>query len=352
MTDLRAYLRSLDRETLAELLYEQAERDPELHARLTLRAGGVPADDGESAKIVAVLDTLQRLLDSGTQADLAPLARRTADRVLEARQDDPVALRRAVGLYARAAATHPPEPEGLAEWLAKVSFAHGAVELPAFADALGGNGLDHLKSIVDKELAGAPNRAAEHLAEQLAELRGDVDALREILARQPERLDLRLKVVRVLREAGRSAEAVAYAARALNQNEAALRARAAQDQTAADELVRGLLEEDRGDEAWQAARQYPCSPPVRLHVAGLRESDRPGEVIEVYQEQVDRLIELKTAAGYREAAKLLRKIRRLYRTAGAPEEFAPYLADLVEVHKRKGRLLAEIRQARIALPKG
>lgn len=352
MTDLRAYLRSLEAETLVELLHEQAERDPELYARLALRAGGAPPDAGETTKIVAVLDTLQRLLDAGTQTDLAPLARRTADRLAEAHQDDPATLRRAVRLYARAVTRYPPEPEGLAEWLAKIAFGHRAVELPAFAEALGDKGLEHLKSVVDKELAEGPNRAAEYLAEQLAELRRDVDALREILARQPERFDLRLKVVRVLREAGRSSEAVAYAARALNQNEAALRARAAQDGTAADELVRVLLDEDRREEAWQAARQYPCSPPVRLHVAALCEKDRPGEVIDVYQEHVEHLIDQKTAPGYAEAAKLLRKVRHLYRKAGRPEDFAPYLADLVTVHKRKARLIAEIRHARIAVPKG
>jgi len=84
--DLRAYLRSLDVETLADLLHEQAERDPELRTRLWLRAGeavgdlaevgsildravpgavpGSPrASFGEAAKIGAVLDTLQRLPD-------------------------------------------------------------------------------------------------------------------------------------------------------------------------------------------------------------------------------------------------------------------------------------------------
>ncbi|GAA5158594.1 MULTISPECIES: hypothetical protein [Amycolatopsis] len=390
MTDLRGYLRSLDAETLAELLYEQAGRDPELHARLALRAGGESADalgPGEATKIVAVLDTLQRLLDAGSTADLAPLARRTVDRILKAQQDDPGVLRKALALYARACAAHP--PADLADSLAALALDHGvAVELPAFAQALGSTGLARLKSIVDD--AGGP--AAAKLAEQVAELSGDVDALLEILKRQPQRLDVRLKIVRVLRGAGRTAEAVAYAARALNQNDDAVKSRGAEFRRApsektflalreaavelgrweteresalavlrehaetgeqgADELVRALLAEERPDEAWQAARRYPCSLPVLLHVAELRESTAPGEVLDVYKLHVNHLIEQKDAAHYEQAAKCLRKIRQLHRKAGTPEEFGQYLAGLVAVHKRKARLITEIRQARIALPKG
>ncbi|WP_235022484.1 hypothetical protein [Amycolatopsis alkalitolerans] len=315
MTDLRGYLRSLDAETLAGLLHEQAERDPELHARLQLRATGEePADllerqagSGEATKIVAVLDTLQRLLDGGTQADLAPLARRTVDRIVKAPQEDPAVLRRAAGLYARACAARP--PADLAGWIADTALGHGAdVDLADFAQALGDKGLAQLKSVVDKHRGSA----AERLAEQLAELSGDVDTLLEILSRQPERLDLRVKVVRALRSAGRNTEAVAYAARARHQDE--------QDP---DALVRALLAEERF-----------------------------GEALVICKRHVDHLIEQKSAAHYEQAAKLLRKIRRLYRQAGTPEEFTPYLTELVTVHKRKARLIAEIRQARIALPKG
>jgi tetratricopeptide (TPR) repeat protein len=320
VTDLRGYLRSLDAETLAELLHEQAERDPDLHARLQLRAGSAAADadaagqdepadlldrqagSGETTKIVAVLDTLQRLLDAGTQADLAPLARRTVDRIVEAPQDDPAVLRRAIALYARACAARP--PADLADWIASMALGHGAeLDLAAFAGPLGDAGLAHLKSIVD-ERSGC---AAERLAEQLAELSGDVDALLEILSRQPQRLDVRLKIVRVLRGAGRTAEAVAYAAKALNQSEE-------------------KPELDPGE-----------------HLRAL---------IAQHKRQVEHLIEQKDAAHYEQAAKLLRKIRQLYRKAGIPDEFGSYLTELITTHKRKARFIAEIRQARIALPKG
>lgn len=395
VTDLRGYLRSLDAETLAELLHEQAERDPELHARLQLRAGGEPTDlldrqagSGEATKIVAVLDTVGRLLDAGTQADMVPLARRTADRIIKAQQDDPAILRRAVALYARACTARP--PADLADWIASVVLDHGvAVELSGFARALGDKGLARLKSIVDEQ----SGRAAEQLAEQLAEISGDVDALLDILSRRPQRLDVRLKIVRVLRGAGRTAEAVAYAARALNNTDddaldsrnaefrrtptettflavreaavelgrweteresalAVLRARADAGEAGADELVRALLAEERPDEAWLATRQYSCSLPVLLQVAELREQTHPADVLDVYKVYVGHLIEQKDATHYEQAAKWLRKLRQLHRKAGISAEFGPYLAELVATHKRKARLIAEIRQARIALPKG
>ena len=164
MTDLQGYLRSLDAETLAGLLYEQAERDPELHARLQLRAGGeepaeVDRHAGEATKIAAVLDTVQRLLDSGSPADLTPLARRTVERVLKAQQDDPAVVRRAVALCARACAARP--PADLADWLASAALDHGAeIDLTAFAKPLGDTGLARLKSIVDEHAGPAAERPA------------------------------------------------------------------------------------------------------------------------------------------------------------------------------------------------
>ena len=86
-TDLRPYLRTLDRETLAELVHQQAERDPELRKSLEARAMAAPGDLAEAhrlldaavtggnfeyaTKVGSVLDTLQRLLDAGSRAALA-----------------------------------------------------------------------------------------------------------------------------------------------------------------------------------------------------------------------------------------------------------------------------------------
>jgi uncharacterized Zn finger protein len=442
-TDLRQYLRTLDAETLAELLCRQAERDPELRQTLESRAAASTGDLAEahrlldtavvggnieySAKVGAVLDTLQRLLDAGSRADLAPLARRTIDdisRVLELIDDSSGEvydeLERAVRLYARACAAHPPNADQLADWILEIEFDRRGwpeIELAEFAEALGKQGLQRVKSTVDNVLAeggeGARRETAQRLLEELAEVSGDVDALVAILSAKPPRLDISLKIVRVLRGAGRHGEAIAHAAKALSHDKGPLRApvvdalaetyqdagqgdeavtlrrteferkptltsyltlreaatelgqwparrkaaqallreRSADDPRVADELVRVLLDEERPDEAWRVSTRYGGSLELRLQLAESREAEHPVEVIPIYKTHVDHLIAQKDPHCYREAAQQLRKLRTLHKRSETAEEFSSYLADLVETHKRKTRLLAEIRAARIALPK-
>ncbi|NIJ14550.1 hypothetical protein FHU38_004951 [Saccharomonospora amisosensis] len=369
-SDLRSFLHSLDKETLADLLCEQADRDADLRKRLHAMAGG--ATDGElaevsdllddavraaeSVQIASVLDTLRRLLDAGTQADVAPLARHAVDRIIAALADvDDSAggmrdqLERAVSLYARACAAHPPQPRQLAEWIVRVAFDSPGwpqIRLPEFAQALGTDGIELVRSAVDTVLAEAdPEKStdrggtAQRLRLEIAEITGDVDTVVRLLSEQLPRLDISLRIVRVLRAAGRHAEAIAHAAQALGNDGAARRGpvvdaleRASSRQPA--ELVRDLLAEDRADEAWRAAGQHPA-----------------GDLIPVYRSHVEALIQQRDAENYARAASQLRRLRMLHKRAGTAEEFSEYLAELVQTHKRKRRLLAEIRRARIALPK-
>ncbi|QRP51288.1 hypothetical protein I6J71_43610 [Amycolatopsis sp. FDAARGOS 1241] len=420
----------MDAETLVDLLLAQANRDPGLRHSLELRFATQSGDVAEAhrlldtavsdgnveyaAKVGAVLDTLQRLLDAGSPADLGPLARRTVDDIGEVLEQagDPSGdlagkLDFAVELYARACAARPPDPEQLADWLLEVEFdgpGRPTIALAEFAKALGDKGLDRIKSTVDAILAGGPTGyrrdVAERLLEELAEVRGDVDALVAILEAKPPRVDVSLKIVRVLRAAGRHSEAIAHAARALTPHRettppqpedetvslrrkefdeepnnltytalreaateagvwsvqrvaalARLRERAGESEDGTDELARALLAEDRPDEAWRACVRFGGSLALRVELAALREAAHPAETIPVYRSQVEHLIEQKDPQAYREAAKQLKKLRTLHKRAGTAEEFTGYLADLVSVHRRKTRLIAEVRAARIALPK-
>ncbi|GAB3139055.1 hypothetical protein GCM10027258_17320 [Amycolatopsis stemonae] len=450
-SDLRPYLRTLDAETLADLLYAQAERDPELRHSLELRAATQSGDvteahrlldtavtDGNveyAAKIGAVLDTLQRLLDAGSRADLAPLARRTVDDVSEVLEqsgdhagDLGDRLELAVELYARACAARPPDPEKLADWILEVEFdgpGWPVLDLADFATALGEPGLRRIKSTVDDVLAasaaGHRRDVAERLREQLAEVLGDVDELVAILSAKPPRRDVSLKIVRVLRAAGRHSEAIAHAARALTQDKnpsaeppphgvfggpgggapgsgrsparqwdetsrrrkefdarpdretfAALREAAIADGKwttqrraalarlreladdgagPADELARVLLDDGRPDEAWRACVRFGASPELKLELAEQRAAEHPAETIPVFREHVEELIERKDPQAYREAARRLKLLRTLHKRSETPDEFAAYLAALVETHRRKTRLITEIRTARIAIPK-
>ncbi|WP_407638375.1 DUF6880 family protein [Amycolatopsis rifamycinica] len=426
LSDLRPYLRSLDAETLADLLYAQAERDPELRHSLELRAATQSGDVSEAhrlldtavtdgnveytAKIGAVLDTLQRMLDAGSRADLAPLARRTVDDIGEVLEqsgdhtgDLAERLDRAVELYARACAARPPDPEKLADWILEVEFdgpGRPVIDLAEFAAALGEPGLKRIKSTVDDVLAasgpGHRRDVAERLREQLAEVLGDVDELVAILSAKPPRVDVSLKIVRVLRAAGRHSEAIAHAARALTHDKqppaedetsrrrkdfdanpgretyaalrgaatadgkwtvqrrealARLRERAAEGTEQADELVRVLLDDGRPDEAWRAGVRFGASAELRLELAEQRAAEHPAETIPVFREHVDELIERKDPQAYQEAARRLKLLRTLHKRAGTPDEFTAHLAALVENHRRKTRLITEIRAARIAMPK-
>ncbi|WP_208719928.1 hypothetical protein [Amycolatopsis circi] len=302
----------------------------------------VPDPVEYTAKIGAVLDTVRRLLDSGSRADLAPLARRAVDDIVgmleqhgDLAADLEERLDQAVALYARACAARPPDAEQLADWVLEAAFSGRAVAVADFAAALGDAGLARMKSIVDEVLrVKQPEKVeiAQRLQEEIAEASGDVDGLVAILAAKPPRVDVSLKIVRVLRAAGRHSEAIAYAARVLTPQRAATRLRA---------------EKPRAEKTQRAEK------PQRKEVP--RQADAPQkeeDSIPEYRERIEQLIAQKEAGAYREAAQCLKKLRTLHKQAGTAEEFTGYVAELVNVHRRKTRLLAEIRSARIALPKG
>ncbi|WP_220507865.1 hypothetical protein [Amycolatopsis dendrobii] len=289
----------------------------------------VPDPVEYTAKIGAVLDTVRRLLDSGSRADLAPLARRAVDDIVGMLEqhgalaaDLEVRLDQAVALYARACAARPPDPELLADWVLEAAFSGRAVAVADFAAALGDAGLARMKSIVDEVLRGKqPEKVeiAQRLQEEIAEASGDVDGLVAILAAKPPRVDVSLKIVRVLRAAGRHSEAIAYAARVLTP---------------------------------QRAEKPRAEKPQRKEAPQAEAPPKEEESIPEYRERIEQLIAQKEAGAYREAAQCLKKLRALHKQAGTAEEFTGYVAELVNVHRRKTRLLAEIRSARIALPKG
>ncbi|HJQ45129.1 MAG TPA: hypothetical protein VJ870_02240 [Amycolatopsis sp.] len=341
--DLRCYLRTLDVETLAELLLDQAGRDSRLRHELEVRAV-------VREKVEPVLDTMQRLLDAGTQADLTPLARRMLDSLDQASAAE---RRRALTLYAQACATHPPEPEQLADWILATQFGEDEwprIDLAEFAGALGERGLARIRSTVDGVLCGRPGPrrdVARQLAEQVAEVTGDVDRLLEILRGKPPAQDVHLKIIRVLREAGRHADAIAYAARTI--------VRADRPRQGILALRRAEFRRNPNPASYRALREaasrLDCWPEERDAAFTLLGEGDPATAIPVYRLHVEDLIQQKDPSCYREAARALRELRGLHRRAETAEDFALYLADLVETHKRKTRLLIEVRNARIAMPK-
>ncbi|GAA1252789.1 hypothetical protein GCM10009676_44680 [Prauserella halophila] len=313
--------------------------------------------------MTAVLDTLQRMLDAGTQADVARIARLAVDRIAASGKEtadgaaaDAASLERALALYARACAVRPPEASGLADWVLSLSFGDPActVSLHDFADALGADGLARIRSTVDERLAEStveqPDPVAERLAQEIAELTGEVDRLVATWEKLLPNSEVSLKIVRVLRAAGRHSEAVAHAARARGNDPS---------------RIGELLAAGRDDDAWTLTRNLLSGHGGSGHggngrggsggSGGQPPAGPAGAVIDLYRGHIESLIEARDArnpaTNYARAAVALRRLRSLYRDAGTLAEFTDYLAGLVEQHRRKTRLLDEIRAARIALPK-
>lgn len=101
------------------------------------------------------------------------------------------------------------------------------------------------------------------------------------------------------------------------------------------ELVRVYLWEKAPDAAWETAQQYGCWREQWLKLASLREQDHPRDAVQIYQREVARLVELTKNAAYREATRLVRRIRKLMAGLGAQGEFEQYLESLRTEFKRK-----------------
>jgi hypothetical protein len=163
-TGLRAYLESLDRATLVELLHEHALDDETLNRRLSLRAarqqsGGQPdtvalrrqidralrtrgftsyhGSFDYARRAQEILDTLQELLEFGHASLVTPLAERALDLIVEASEqmdDSAGAVGDTAGgmlaLHAAACRASPPDPEALARWLIDLELSGAARHHP------------------------------------------------------------------------------------------------------------------------------------------------------------------------------------------------------------------------------
>jgi len=103
------------------------------------------------------------------------------------------------------------------------------------------------------------------------------------------------------------------------------------------ELVKVYLweKEKDPDTAWQAARKYGCWREQWLELASVREQDHPLDAIRIYQKEVARLVELTKNAAYRDATRLVRRIRKLMDRLGKQNKFEQYVESLRAEFKRK-----------------
>jgi tetratricopeptide (TPR) repeat protein len=346
---------------------------------------------GEYSRLARdVVAACAALIESESRHDVPALARRAVDLVTTALMymDDSSGvlgedLRALMAVHARACAVAPPDPKRLAGWLEKLRLDGPGwpdFELCDYAVALGEKGRAELaRRVEDRARTAEPDVFGRTpfgirvLREQLAEISGDVDRYVSVLAENLYAAPQYRKIVDVLWNAGRVAEAERWAQQGLGIGNSIdkgklrdayvdlLLARGASDEAFAlrwqlfdgnpiktnyddlrrtaeriggwpgvrdkavsrlrdatagqpayaDHLIGVYLDEGEPDEAWQAAVDHVEDLfDSRWHqLIELRQPIHPGEVIEPWQRLVQRRLDASTDK-YR-YGKAIKMLRRL-----------------------------------------
>jgi uncharacterized Zn finger protein len=111
------------------------------------------------------------------------------------------------------------------------------------------------------------------------------------------------------------------------------------------ELVRIFLWEKDTEGAWREAQLAGCSSDLWMALAATREKMHPADAVSVYEARMEPTLQEKNNDAYREAVRLLRKIRLLMRRLGREADFASYLASLRVAHKPKRNFIAMLDRA-------
>jgi uncharacterized Zn finger protein len=118
-------------------------------------------------------------------------------------------------------------------------------------------------------------------------------------------------------------------------------------------LVEIYLEEDEIDQALKALEQarasvrqrweYPYS--LEITVAKAAEESRPEQAIQLYMNQIKRLINLRGRGNYIEAIKYLKVVRGLYKRLGRLEDWKALLISLRQENRKLRAFQDELNKA-------
>ncbi|TAK85426.1 MAG: hypothetical protein EPO20_10400 [Betaproteobacteria bacterium] len=297
LAGLRAHLESESKESLIELLAEQAASDPELRARLeaaALRRG--PPQDIKAMKATVndafavrgfaghhhmralfaradgVVHLLRELLRNKRTADAAELAGHALRRGIAAyeRTDDSgggfgEVLHRLAALHLETCRAAKPEPEAFGKDLLELQLLDqwGFFKLEDYAPLLGKKGLARYRALAEaawkKVPALGPGAKRDYqsghsiiagIMEALARHTGDVDALVRVQSRDLSFPYHFVKIAEILAKAGRHGEALAWAERGRKAFPRDL------DPRLVDFLAGAYHREKRDDEAVALAWEY------------------------------------------------------------------------------------------------
>lgn len=118
----------------------------------------------------------------------------------------------------------------------------------------------------------------------------------------------------------------------------------------ADLLIQVHLKEGRIDEAIDTLKSAPKTwwgGSMELTVAAAAEKTRPKAAREIYQKRVDGLINQRGRESYREACKLLKKVRELYKRENAGADWNKYVGALREKNRSLRALMEEMQRAKL-----
>lgn len=104
-------------------------------------------------------------------------------------------------------------------------------------------------------------------------------------------------------------------------------------------LVEVFLWEDDVEPAWAEAQVGGCSDGLWMRLAAAREDDHPADALPIYQNHVERTIQVKKNDAYAEAVEWMHKIRVLLDRLGLGDEFAAYASEVRVRHKPKRNLM-------------
>jgi uncharacterized Zn finger protein len=257
----RSYLESQSKETLVDLLLEQAGEDPELRARLQAEAlrrdppsdpkalkeivrralavpGGFADYRGMRAFIAradSAADLLRNLLRTGRPAEAATLADYAVRRGISAyaRTDDSggafgETLGQIAKLHLEACRAARPEGEALAAALFELQLLDdwGFFDFEDYAPLLGEKGVARYRALAEKAWSEIPvlepgarrepdstRSIVTRIMETLARRDGDPDALVAVKSRDLSHSHAFLEIAQILANAGRHDEALAWAER-------------------------------------------------------------------------------------------------------------------------------------------
>jgi uncharacterized Zn finger protein len=346
--DIRAYLASLDHDTLVDLLVERAAEDEHFDARLRMSAarptqGGPPIAVFRHAldeafvvhdyvdyrgmysygtNIESVLDSLQELLDDGHAEAVITLAEHAIDRAEDAigYVDDSdgwmsTIAERLQQLHLDACAAARPEPVALARTLFDRERHSGDLDVfsgaaSTYAKVLGKKGLAEYRRLAQEEWDALPPLGPgqeersysskrfriTQIMKTLAEVTGDVDAVVAVLARDQSSPYQFVRIAELYRDAKRYEDALAWA-------EKGLALHGGSDsrlvEAAAEEYHRAGRGADAVRVAWDA---YDAAPALRMYRQLSEQATRAG-VWPDWHDKAITLLRERIAKGQRKPAR-------------------------------------------------